>query len=116
MDINTVKGVIPQVGQPVVNWRQSGTKAFPGWLMGESVSCLKDLKTGEVYLWDSEFFNALNMVKITRRDESLPGFSAVYGRYVSPKNPELPRMNGDNEFLIFGSEEDRRFYQVTKAE
>jgi hypothetical protein len=109
---------MPSPGEPVVMWRKWGTVDYDGWVMGEKVTELSQLKEGEFYLEDKERLSLLNMVKVRIPDDAL-GIMA-YITYVSPLHAPKKRLNRDKEWAVwesyFQNNDLVSFYRVYRAE
>jgi hypothetical protein len=105
---------MPNVGEPVVTWRQWGTMNYSGWIMGERVNSLAELKAGEYYLEDKKDLSLLNMVKV-RIPEDGVGIMALIA-YVRPSHAPEALLGNTKEWAVWQShfENDNKvaFYRV----
>ncbi|MBC8742030.1 hypothetical protein F6X40_36435 [Paraburkholderia sp. UCT31] len=113
-----MKTLQPQPGSPLTSWRAGGTKDFAGWLMGEALVDINDVRVGDVILAESVQFDALNLCRVEEFPELPEKGNRCYAVFVDPADPSKKRAPGDNQFCIwkheFESQTDSRYYRVTR--
>jgi len=98
--------------EPIKSWRKGGTKEFGTWVLGERVRDIKDVKVGDILLFESQQFDALNMLRV----DEFPGPAAtvgtrVYGVFVNPLDVSQKRAPNDGTICVWNHEfeSDNRF-------
>jgi hypothetical protein len=108
---------VPLPGQKVSTWRKWGTGSYDGWLMGDKVTSLSELKEGEFYLEDKEHLSLLNMVKVRVPEDGKDIMAMI--TYVDPARAPQKRLGADKEHAVWESHFEGTnkvaFYRVHRA-